>query len=74
MISTSTHPRIVTHNYQQLKKESSNTMALPGFKHNADTVTHVETSRNAHSNGALSTSLNMYTNTYANMDTNHTAH
>ena len=36
--------------------------------------THVETSRNVHSNGTLSTSLKMYTNTYANMDTNHTAH
>ena len=72
MISTSTHPRIVTQNYQQLEKESSNTVALPGFKHSADTATHVETSRNVHSNGTLSTSLNMYTNMYANMDTNHT--
>ena len=36
--------------------------------------THVETSRNVHSNGTLSTSLKTYTNTYANMDTNHTAH
>ena len=74
MISTSTHPRIVTQNFQQLRKESSNTMALPDFKHNAETTTHVETSRNVHSNGTLSTSLKMYTNTYANMDTNHTVH
>ena len=74
VISTSTHPRIVTQNFQQLEKESSNMMALPGFKHNAETATHVETSRNVHSNGAPSTSLNTYTNTYANMDTNHTAH
>ena len=36
--------------------------------------THAETSRNVHSNGTLSTSLKTYTNTYANMDTNHTAH
>ena len=36
--------------------------------------THVETSKNVHSNGTLSTSLKTYTNTYANMDTNHTAH
>ena len=74
MICTSTHPRIVPQNYQQLEKESSNTMALPGFKHNAETATHVETSRNVHSSGTLSTSLKTYTNTYANMDTNHTAH
>ena len=66
MISTSTHPRIVSQNFQQLEKESSNMMALPGFKHNAETATHVETSRNVHSKGALSTSLKM--------DTNHTAH
>ena len=74
MISTSTHPRIVPQNFQQLEKESSNRMALPGFKHNAETATHVETSRNVHSSGTLSTSLKTYTNTYANMDTNHTAH
>ena len=74
MISTSTHSRIVPQNFQQLEKESSNMMALPGFKHNAETATHVETSRNVHSNGALSTSLKTCTNTYANMDTNHTAH
>ena len=73
MISTSTHSRIVPQNFQQLEKESSNTMVLPGFKHNADTATHVETSRNVHSNGALPTSLKTYTNMYANMDTDHTA-
>ena len=56
------------------EKESSNTVALPGFKHSADTTTHVETSRNVHSNGTLSTSLKTYTNTYANMNTNHTVH
>ena len=62
MISTSTHPRIVPQNFQQLEKESSNMMALPGFKHNAETATHVETSRNVHDNVALSTSLKTDTN------------
>ena len=74
MVSIHTHSGIVPQNSQQLEKESSNTVALPGFNHNADTTTHVETSRNVHSNGTLSTSLKTYTNTYANMDTNHTAH
>ena len=69
-----THSRKIPQNFQQLEKESSNTVALPGFKHSADMTTHVETSRNVHSNGTLSTSLKMYTNMYANMDTNHTAH
>ena len=73
-LSIPTHSRKIPQNFQQLEKESSNTVALPGFKHSADTTTHVETSRNVHSNGTLSTSLKMYTNTYANMDTNHTAH
>ena len=73
MISTATHSGMVPQNFQQLKKENSNTMVLPGFKHNAETATHIETSRNMHSNGAPSTSLNTYTNMYANMDTNHTA-
>ena len=73
-LSIPTHSRKIPQNFQQLEKESSNTVALPGFKHSADTTTHVETSRNIHSNGTLSTSLKMYTNTYANMDTNHTAH
>ena len=74
MISISTHPRTVPQNFQQLEKESSNTMALPGFNHNAETATHMETSCNMHSNGSLSNSLKTDTNTYANMDTNHTAH
>ena len=73
-LSIPTHSRKIPQNFQQLEKESSNTVALPGFKHSADTTTHVETSRKVHSNGTLSTSLKTYTNTYANMDTNHTAH
>ena len=73
-LSIPTHSRKIPQNFQQLEKESSNTVALPGFKHSADTTTHVKTSRNVHSNGTLSTSLKTYTNTYANMDTNHTAH
>ena len=74
MLSIPTHSRNVPQNFQKLKKESSNTVALPGFNHNADATTHVETSRNVHSNGALSTSLKTDTNMNANMDTNHTAH
>ena len=74
MLSIPTHPRKVSQNFQQLEKESSNTVALPGFNHNAEATTHVETSRNVHSNGTLSTSLKMDTNMNANMDTNHTAH
>ena len=73
MVSIHTHSGIVPQNSQQLEKESSNTVALPGFKHSADTATHTEASRNVHSNGALSTSLQTYTNIHANMDTNHTA-
>ena len=73
-LSIPTHSKKIPQNFQQLEKESSNTVALPGFKHSADMTTHVETSRNVHSNGTLSTSLKTYTNTYANMDTNHTAH
>ena len=73
-LSIPTHSRKIPQNSQQLEKESSNTVALPGFNHNADTTTYVETSRNVHSNGTLSTSLQTDTNTYANMDTNHTAH
>ena len=64
MISTSTHSRIVPQNSQQMEKESSNMMALPGLKHSAETATHVETSRNAHNNVSIRD----------NMDTNHTAH
>ena len=74
MLSIPTHSRKVPQNFQQLEKESSNTMALPGFNHNAEATTHIETSRNVHSNGALSTSLKMDTNMNANMYTNHTAH
>ena len=74
MLSILTHPRRVPQNFQQLEKESSNTVALPGFNHNAEATTHVETSRNVHSNGTLSTSLKMDTNMNANMNTNHTAH
>ena len=73
-LSIPTHSRKVPQNFQQLEKESSNTVALPGFNHNAEATTHVETSRNMHGNGALSTSLKMDTNMNANMDTNHTAH
>ena len=73
MLSIPTHPRKVPQNFQQLK-ESSNTVALPCFNHNADATTHVETSRNVHSNGTLSTSLKTDTNMHANMDTNHIAH
>ena len=72
--SIPTHSRKVPQNFQQLEKESSNTVALPGFNHNAEATTHVETSRNVHGNGALSTSLKTDTNMNANMDTNHTAH
>ena len=74
MLSIPTHSRKVPQNFQQLEKESSSTVALPGFNHNAEATTHVETSRNVHSNGALSTSLKTDTNMNANMDTNHTAH
>ena len=74
MLSIPTHSRKVPQNFQQLDKESSNIVALPGFNHNAETTTHIETSRNVHSNGTLSTSLRMDTNMHANMDTNHTAH
>ena len=50
MISMYTHPGIVPQNSQQLEKESSNTMALPGFKHSAETATHVDSSRNLSNN------------------------
>ena len=74
MLRIPTHSRKVPQNFQQLEKESPNTVALPGFNHNAEATTHVETSRNVHSNGTLSTSLKMDTNIHANMDTNHRAH
>ena len=63
-LSIPTHSRKIPQNFQQLEKESSNTVALPGFNHNADTTTYVETSRNAHNNVSV----------HDNMDTNHTAH
>ena len=50
MISMYTHTGIIPQNPQQLEKESSNTMALPDFKHSAETATHVETSRNLSNN------------------------
>ena len=73
-LSIPTHSRKIPQNFQQMEKESSNTVALPGFNHNADTTTYVETSRNVHSNGTLSTNFQTDTNMYTNMDTNHTAH
>ena len=63
-LSIPTHSRKVPQNFQQMEKESSNTVALPGFNHNADTTTYVETSRNVHNNVSI----------HDNMDTNHTAH
>ena len=63
-LSIPTHSRKVPQNFQQMEKESSNTVALPGFNHNADTTTYVETSRNAHNNVSI----------HDNMDTNHTVH
>ena len=74
MLSTLTHPRRVPQNFQQLEMENSNTVALPCFNHNAEATTHIETSRNVHNNGTLSTSLKTDTNMHANMDTNHIAH
>ena len=74
MLSTPTHLRRVPQNFQQLEMESSNMVALPGFNHNAEATTHIETSKNVHSNGTLSTSLKTDTNMNANMDTNHIAH
>ena len=63
-LSIPTHSRKIPQNFQQLEKESSNTVALPGFKHSADTTMYVETSRNAHNNVSIRD----------NMNTNHTAH
>ena len=63
-LSIPTHSRKIPQNFQQLEKESSNTVALPGFKHSADTTMYVETSRNAHNNVSIRD----------NMDTSHTAH
>ena len=74
MLSTLTHPRRVPQNFQQLEMESSNTVALPCFNHNAEASTHLETPKNVHDKGPVSTNLKMYTNMNANMDTNHMAH
>ena len=63
-LSIPTHSRKIPQNFQQLEKESSNTVALPGFKHSADTTMYVETSINVHNNVSI----------HDNMDTNHTAH
>ena len=74
MHSTLTHPKKVPQNFQQLEMESSNMVVLPCFNHNAEATTHIETSKNVHNKGTLSTSLKMDTNMNANMDTNHIAH
>ena len=74
MLSTLTHPRRVPQNFQQLEMESSNTVALPCFNHNAEATTHLETPKNVHNKGTLSNNLKMDTNMDANMDTNHMAH
>ena len=63
-LSIPTHSRKIPQNFQQLEKESSNTVALPGFKHSADATMYVETSRNAHNNVSIRD----------NMDNNHIAH
>ena len=49
MLSTLTHPRRVPQNFQQLKMESSNMVALPCFNYNAEATTHMETPKNVHS-------------------------
>ena len=50
MISTSTHPRIVPQNFQQLEKESSNMMALPcrNFQKCARQCSTIHQSQNGH--------------------------
>ena len=70
MLSTLTHPRRVPQNFQQLEMESSNTVALPYFNHNAEATTHMETPKNVHDKETLSNNLKIDTN----MDTNHMAH
>ena len=74
MLSTLTHSRRVPQNFQQLEMESSNTVALPCFNHNAEATTHMETPKNVHNKETLSNNLKMDTNMNANMDTNHMAH
>ena len=49
MLSTLTHPGRVPQNFQQLKMESSNVVALPCFNFNAEATPHMETSKNVHS-------------------------
>ena len=70
MLSTLTHPRRVPQNFQQLKMESSNMVALPCFNYNAEATTHMETPKHVHDKETVSTNLKMDTN----MDTNHLAH
>ena len=67
MLSTYTHSREVSQNFQQLEMESSNTVALPCFNPKADAATHLEIPNNVHNN-------ERYPNMNANMDTNHMAH
>ena len=54
--------------------ENSNMVVLPCFNHNAEATTHLETPKNVHDKGTLSTNLKTDTNMKANMDTNHIAH
>ena len=49
MLSTLTHTRRVPQNFQQLKMESSNMVALPCFNYNAEATIHMETPKNVHS-------------------------
>ena len=60
-LSTLTHSRRVPQNFQQLEMESSNTVALPCFNHNAEATTHMETPKNLHDKGTLSNNLKMDT-------------
>ena len=60
-LSTLTHSRRVPQNFQQLEMESSNTVALPCFNHNAEATTHMETPKNVHDKGTLSNNLKMDT-------------
>ena len=68
MLSTLTHPRRVPQNFQQLEMESSNTVALPYFNHNAEATTHMETPKNVHNRETLSNNLKMDTNMDANIE------
>ena len=52
-LSALTHPGRVQQNFQQLKRESSNMVALPGFNFNAEATAQMETSNKGP--GALST-------------------